>query len=331
LGETGVGKEVLSRAIHERSLRAKKPLVCLNCAALSESLLESELFGHEKGAFTGAVTAKAGLLESAEGGSVFLDEVGEMPLTLQAKLLRVLEQREVLRVGSLRPRAIDVRFIAATNRDLEGEIAAGRFRQDLYFRLNGIALTIPPLRDRLDELEPLARAFISLACARTKRPTEPRLSPSALQAMRLYRWPGNIRELRNVMERAVLLCSRDQITPDVLPAPILAASSIANAAKPVPPRASPAMATMPPSAMRAFDPDVTRLDSAARLDVERIETGAGRPADEKGRIIAALAACNGNQTHAAKMLGISRRTLITRIEEYDLPRPRKKSDEDDEG
>jgi DNA-binding NtrC family response regulator len=325
LGETGVGKEVLSRSIHERSHRAKKPLVCLNCAALSESLLESELFGHEKGAFTGATQAKPGLLESAEGGSVFLDEVGEMPLSLQAKLLRVLEQREVLRVGSLRPRPIDVRFIAATNRDLDAEILAGRFRQDLFFRLNGIALSIPPLRERLDELEPLAHAFIEQACARTKRPTTPRLSSVALEAMRAYGWPGNIRELRNVMERAVLLCVGDAITLDVLPPQIAAASSSASYAKanagPASPKGGPTRAA--PSREEAA------AETAFSQLVERIETGAGRPADERDRVVAALAACNGNQTNAAKLLGVSRRTLISRIEEYDLPRPRTRLDDDE--
>ena len=150
LGETGVGKEVLARTLHSRSPRCTHPLVCLNCAAISESLLESELFGHERGAFTGAVNAKAGLLESADGGTVFLDELGEMPLNLQAKLLRVLEQREVLRVGSVRPKSINVRFFAATNRDVTAEIAIGRIRQDLYYRLNGVTIVVPPLRDRLD-------------------------------------------------------------------------------------------------------------------------------------------------------------------------------------
>ncbi len=206
LGETGVGKEVLARMIHERSPRADKPLVCLNCASLSESLLESELFGHEKGAFTGAVTAKAGLLESAGGGTAFLDEVGEMPLSLQAKLLRVLEQREVLRVGAVTPRAIDVRFVAATNRDLDHEISAGRFRQDLYFRLNGFAIVIPPLRERTEEIEALAKHFVALACKQSgRRPIG--IGSDALEVLRSYEWPGNIRELKNVIDRAVLLCS----------------------------------------------------------------------------------------------------------------------------
>jgi two-component system response regulator AtoC len=164
LGETGVGKDVLVRRIHELSPRAKMPLVSINCGALSETLLEGELFGHEKGAFTGALHAKQGLLESANGGTVFLDEIGEMPLALQVKLLRVLEQREVMRVGAVRPRIIDVRFMAATNRNLESEIAEGRFRQDLYFRLNGISLSLPPLRERTEEIGPLALAFTEQVC-----------------------------------------------------------------------------------------------------------------------------------------------------------------------
>jgi DNA-binding NtrC family response regulator len=293
LGETGVGKEVLARTIHERSRRAQKALVSINCAALSETLLESELFGHEKGAFTGAVAAKAGLLESADGGTVFLDEVGEMPLALQAKLLRVLEQREVLRVGSLRPRPIDVRFLGATNRDLEAEVAAGRFRQDLYFRLNGVAIVIPPLRERTDEIEALARLFVAKAAERCGR-KGPALAPEVLELLQRHRWPGNIRELRNVMERAVLLTSGGTIGLDTFPANFLGGPLRAIVGVPADP---------PPAAVALPE------------------------GDDRARVIAALAACDGNQTHAAKMLGISRRTLITRIEEYDLPRPRKKSDD----
>ena len=171
LGETGVGKEVLARAIHAASARAERPLVSINCAALSPSLLESELFGHERGAFTGAGQAKPGLLETAPGGTVFLDEVGELPPALQVKLLRVIETREVLRVGGVRPRKIDVRFIAATNRDLEAEVSRGGFRRDLYFRLNGMSLTIPPLRERPRDLPLLARGVrASLALPRARAP-----------------------------------------------------------------------------------------------------------------------------------------------------------------
>jgi transcriptional regulator with PAS, ATPase and Fis domain len=283
-GETGVGKEVMARMLHERSPRAKAPLVCLNCAAFSESLLEGELFGYEKGAFTGAMNAKAGLLELAQGGTLFLDEVGEMPLTLQAKLLRVFEQREVWRLGALKPRPIDARFLSATNRDLEKEIAAGRFREDLYFRLNGITLQVPPLRDRPDEIEALALQFLAQASSLAKQPVPPALTPQAVVALRAHSWPGNVRELRNVMERALLLSGGEAIRPDHLQAD---------------------------RGPLAFAPRPATDD---RADYDR------------QRIVSALEKCGGNQTHAAKLLGVSRRTLITWMEQHDLPRPRKRSD-----
>src|SRR5690606_11385745 len=202
LGETGVGKEVLAETVHALSGRTG-PLTRINCAALSESLLESELFGHEKGAFTGAVAPKVGLLEGAEGGTVFLDEVGELPLTIQAKLLRAVERREVLRVGAIRPREIDVRFVAATNRDLPREVDEGRFRRDLYFRLEGVTLVIPPLRERKGMIGRLALDFLREAARHDGR--TPRLSADALAALEAYPWPGNVRELKAVMERALLL------------------------------------------------------------------------------------------------------------------------------
>jgi transcriptional regulator with AAA-type ATPase domain len=216
LGETGTGKEVLATAIHRMSRRAQGPFVCINCAAISPGLLESELFGHEKGAFTGAVQAKEGLLEGAHGGTVFLDEVGEMPLGLQAKLLRVVETREVIPVGGVKARPIDVRFLAATNRDLEEEVSKKTFRQDLYFRLNGISLTVPPLRERPGDIEPLARSFVASAVKVLDRPA-PALSEEALRLLGSYCWPGNVRELRNVMERAVLLCDGSEIGAEHLP------------------------------------------------------------------------------------------------------------------
>ena len=216
LGETGVGKERMAEELHRRSPRAERPLVRLNCAALSDSLLESELFGHEKGAFTGAHERKIGLLEAAEGGTVFLDEIGDMPPLTQVKLLRVLEERRVRRVGSTATLGIDVRFVSATNRNLEQAIARGTFREDLYFRLNGIALVIPPLRDRPEEIEGLARHFVGEACRSSGR-EPPGLSREALQILLAYPWPGNIRELRSVIERAVVLCEADRLTPAHLP------------------------------------------------------------------------------------------------------------------
>jgi DNA-binding NtrC family response regulator len=311
-GETGVGKEVMAETIHNLSPRAGEAFLRLNCAALSESLLESELFGHEKGAFTGAHVAKRGLLETADKGTVFLDEIGELPPAIQVKLLRVLEERRVLRVGGLKSQPIDVRFVAATNRDLEAEVARGAFRQDLYFRLNGITLTIPPLRERQSEIEPLATIFIARACAQEQRP-DVRLSPDALALLHQYAWPGNIRELRHVMERAVLLCAGDAITPEHLPAEKMRATrTLAMSA----PAAAPAVAPARASDGRPEQPTPPG-DDALDFKKEQRER-------ERRRIIAALKACEGNQSKAAEMLGISRRTLLTKLDLHRLPRPRKR-------
>ncbi|MDP7040802.1 MAG: sigma 54-interacting transcriptional regulator, partial [Myxococcota bacterium] len=217
LGETGVGKEVLASHLHAASHRANAELLTLNCTALSETLLESELFGHMKGSFTGAAKDKPGLLESANGGSVFLDELGEMPMSVQVKLLRVLEQKEVTRVGGLKPIAIDVRFIAATNADLEEDIAAGTFREDLYYRLNGMSLIIPPLRERPLEIIALAEHFIGHFAQKMQLEQPPTLGTEIRVLLQGYGWPGNIRELRNMMERAVVLCLEDTILPEHLP------------------------------------------------------------------------------------------------------------------
>jgi two-component system response regulator AtoC len=203
-GETGVGKEVFAAQVHAKSKRALGVFMQLNCAALAESILEAELFGFEKGAFTGAVAAKTGLLEAAHGGTVFLDELGDMPLTTQAKLLRFLESGEVLRLGSVSPKKVDVRVVSATNKDLQRAIADGKFRADLYFRLNGIAVHVPPLRERRADIAPLATAFVERVAGRIGRPP-PNLDPGAIERLENHSWPGNVRELRNVIERSVVL------------------------------------------------------------------------------------------------------------------------------
>ena len=222
-GESGTGKELVARAIHRNSLRAQQAFVAINCAALTETLLESELFGHEKGAFTGAVAQKRGKLEAADRGTVFLDEVGELPLAVQTKLLRVLQEREFERVGSTRPIRVDVRLVAATNRDLDSAIAENTFRNDLYYRLNVVSLTVPPLRERRDDIPLLARYFVAKHGKRAGRRVEG-LSPDALASMEAYYWPGNVRELENAIERAVVLGSTDLIVPEDLPEAILEAA-----------------------------------------------------------------------------------------------------------
>jgi two-component system response regulator AtoC len=290
-GETGVGKELLAESVHRSSPRRDGPYVCLNCAALSETLLESELFGHERGAFTGAVQAKPGLLETAAGGTLFLDEVGELPLATQAKLLRVIETRQVTRLGSVRPRRIDVRFIAATNRELEAEVKRGTFRQDLYFRFNGITLTIPPLRVRVGEIRHLVELFARQICRDLGRAI-PVVPPPIFALLECYAWPGNIRELKNMVERAVLLSAGPIIGEEHLPMDKLTPSASASGSRTPPPR----------------------------LDTEEITAPT-----ERDRIMTALAACAGNQSRAAQLLGIPRRTFVSKLDTYQIPRPKKDS------
>ncbi len=294
LGETGVGKDVFARAVHRASPRAAGPFVELNCAALTETLLESELFGHEKGSFTHATSAKAGLIETAEGGTLLLDEIGDMPLTTQVKLLRVIEDSQLRRVGGLQARSIDVRFVAATNRDLEAQIARGAFRSDLFFRLNGVTIVIPPLRERLEEIEPLSKAFISGAGSWDGQ--QPTLAPEALELMKAYSWPGNVRELKHMIERAVLLCGGGPIRIEHLPAEKMRAN-VMTGHSPERPRAS---------------------ELPAKIHPRRSKE------EEQQWIMQALERMGGNQTLAAQLLGISRRTLVNRLNDYkQVHRPRK--------
>jgi Nif-specific regulatory protein len=219
-GESGTGKELAARAIHQNSKRENKPFVAVNCAALAESLLESELFGHEKGAFTGAVAQKKGRLETADGGTLFLDEVGEISPTLQVKLLRVLQEREFERVGGTRTIKVDIRLVTATNQDLEQAIEQGTFRQDLYYRLNVVSIEMPPLRLRREDIPLLASYFVEKYSAKCNRKVSG-ISPEARARLREYDWPGNVRELENAIERAVVLGTTEQILPDDLPEAIL--------------------------------------------------------------------------------------------------------------
>lgn len=216
LGESGTGKELIARTVHANSSRTARSFVSLNCAALSDSLLESQLFGHLRGAFTGATVNQKGLLEEADGGTLFLDEIGDVSAAVQAKLLRVIQEKEFIPIGSTKARTVDVRFVAATNRDLEREVAAGRFREDLYYRLNVISLTLPPLRERPEDIEPLARHFIRRFAARMNKEVHG-IDDAALRCMVGYHWPGNVRELENVLERAVILAQGSQLTENLLP------------------------------------------------------------------------------------------------------------------
>jgi two-component system, NtrC family, response regulator AtoC len=288
LGETGTGKGVVARAMHYNGPRRDKPFVELNCAALPAQLLESELFGHERGAFTDARERKLGMVETAEGGTLFLDEIGDMDIALQVKLLKLLEERKVRRLGSVREQQVDVRIIAATHRRLEALVAEGRFRADLYFRLGVVQLSLPPLRERGSDILLLTRHFLRAHAARYGKPA-PALSEAALPVLLDYRWPGNVRELRNVIEQAVLLDSGGVITPQHL-----------------------ALTHLGTPASTALDPaEMARKPGGVPGELTL-------PEMERQALVNALAASDGNITQAARDLGISRDTLRYRIEKYGL-------------
>ncbi|QSV45722.1 sigma-54-dependent transcriptional regulator [Geobacter benzoatilyticus] len=216
LGESGTGKELIAGAVHVNSQRKGRRFLSINCAALSDTLLESQLFGHVRGAFTGAITTQKGLLEEADGGTLFLDEIGDVSAAVQAKLLRVIQEREFIPVGATKAKSVDIRFVAATNKDLNKEVQEGRFREDLYYRLNVISIALPPLRERSEDIEPLAMHFLTKYARRIRKEIRG-FTPESLQILKTYHWPGNVRELENVIERAAILTRGDLVTPDVLP------------------------------------------------------------------------------------------------------------------
>jgi len=287
-GESGTGKELIAQAIHQLSSRGKHPLIKVNCAALPESLLESELFGHEKGAFTGAINRKLGRFERAEGGSIFLDEIGELPPAMQAKLLRVLQEKEIERVGGVDTIKVDARVIAATNRNLEQAVKEGSFREDLYYRLKVVPVLVPPLRDRLEDVPELAAYFVQFFAQELGK-NELAISPEAMDYLVRYDWPGNVRELQNVIERGVILSRGASIIPDLLPIEVITSGEQLRTKKNI----------FPPSSGLTLPEE--------GIDLEELE---------KDMIRQALEKTEGNQTKAAKLLGISRYTLIYRLEKY---------------
>lgn len=299
IGETGTGKELIARHIHELSARRSGPFVAFNCAAISESLMESELFGHERGSFTGAVSDKAGWFETARGGSLFLDEIGDLSLSLQAKLLRVIQEREVVRVGSRRPIPIDTRLIAATNVKLDEAVAAGRFRSDLYYRLKVASIDLPPLHQRPGDIMPLVRHFLHLYGTRLGH-AKVELTSAAVQALLSYPWPGNIRELENSIHHALLICSGTSIGPEHLRLPVSRLQELER---------SPATPVSPLEAVldRMFDDGMNTAHLYRLID----ETVIRR----------AYAHCERNQVRTARLLGISRNIVRDRLIRYGMLGP----------
>jgi DNA-binding NtrC family response regulator len=284
LGESGTGKELVAEALHRASPRSRGPFVKVNCAALPEGLLESELFGHVRGAFTGATADRTGRFEAAAGGTLLLDEIGEVPAHTQVKLLRALQTREIERVGEQRPRPVDVRLVAATNADLEARVRKGDFREDFYFRLKVVTIRLPPLRERGGDIPLLAEHFRAMYARRHGR-TVRSISPRAMEVLRSHAWPGNVRELENVMEAAVVLSEGDVITPEVLPLEVGGKQRVE---------------------------DLPEADDA----VLRIPVGTSLPDAERAIILDTLTRTGGNKTAAARILGIGLRTLYRKLEQY---------------
>jgi two-component system response regulator HydG len=279
-GESGTGKEIVANAIHQNSPRAQKPFIKVNCAALPETLLESELFGHERGAFTGAVTRKAGRFQLADGGSLFLDEISDMSLTTQVKLLRVLQEREFEPLGSTKTIQVDIRLITATNKDLEEEVKAGRFREDLFYRLNVVPVHLPPLRKRKDDIPLLAEHFLNIYREKNKSSVKGFL-PKTMDIMVRYDWPGNVRELENVIERSVLFSRSEFISPEDLPQPVQGAE----------------------------DKDQSLVSVPQGMTLKEVE---------KEVIFQTLSDTKGSRTQTARILGISRKTLQNKLKEYSI-------------
>ncbi|MEY2409797.1 MAG: hypothetical protein QOF48_2467, partial [Verrucomicrobiota bacterium] len=308
-GESGTGKELIARAIYSHSSRSSRPFLAINCAAIPENLLESELFGHEKGAFTGAAVQRIGKFEQCHGGTIFLDEIGDMTPATQTKILRVLQSGTFERVGGNQPISVDVRVIAATNKPLEQAVAARSFREDLFYRLNVVRIAVPPLRERAADIPLLVNYFLRKFAASPQPPKS--IAREALAALELYSWPGNVRELENAIRRALVVAKGDAILPADLPAEVIGPRSIPGSP------ATPGGAS--PTGTTASAPgDIPALAQALFKHVRRDPRLKLIPAVERELIIQALLEVKGNQVQAAKLLGITRATLRNRIDKFKI-------------
>ncbi|MCK0068732.1 sigma-54-dependent transcriptional regulator [Kordiimonas laminariae] len=306
-GESGTGKEVMARFVHEKSRRANKPFVAVNCAAIPENLLESELFGHEKGAFTGAVARRIGKFEEADGGTLLLDEISEMDVRLQAKLLRAIQERQIDRVGGAKPVNVDIRIIATSNRNLQDEVKEGNFREDLFFRLNVVNLRVPPLRERPADIQVLAKHFAH-KYAEVNHVEDRELSDSAIKVLTAHNWPGNVRELENTMHRAILLATGTEIGPEAIMLPDASGNlTLGGNATDGAVASAPAAASSTP---------IGQTDTADENAMVAGLVGRTVAEVERDLIIDTLKHCLGNRTHAANILGISIRTLRNKLNQY---------------